>query len=72
MERDHGWPEYIDGQMVLVWANRAEELLCDEIAELKDKENRRELWRSGKVLSAQHTGRTGDTLVCLEADLLPA
>jgi len=75
-ERDRGWPEgygwseYLDGQIELVKANRAEEIICDEILPLKDREERCRAFLAWKALGIQHTGRTGGTVLELEADLI--
>lgn len=75
-ERDHGWPEgygwpeYLNGQMELVKANRAAEIICNEIATLPDKEERRRAIVAWKAMGAQDTGDAGPTLLRLEADLL--
>jgi len=61
MERDHGWPEgygwseYLDGQMVLARAKRAETILLSEIVPLKDEAEKQRALRAWDDIHCSRT-----------------
>jgi len=71
-ERDHGWPknynwpEYLEGQIELTKANRAEEILREEIASLEDKDEQQRALTAWKKLEVQHTLKTVSILKAIE------
>ena len=65
----YGWEDYLEGQMEFVKTNRAEEILCDEIAKLESKDEQRKAIKAWEKLRVNHTLKTSRLLLELKANL---
>lgn len=64
--KSYSWKDYLEGEIELAKAVRAEEILCKIIALLENKDEQRRALTAWKKLEVQHTLETASFLKAIE------